>query len=233
MPASATHAGISSLIVIGSKPEFIHLLCMATHAASFFICWTTNALFVRQTIPSIAFFFARMDPRSLPSHRHTADTFFKPLLGLLSNLRSFSGDDPSHQQQPTLLSIFPSRASHRIHLHFASVSIFTSHASIFTLHPYRSSLRMHRHVPSIALNSTWCDPSIGMQPISLLIDRHRSPLWSFLFSRRHCHQFASFPGTISNKCWMIEETCLFDETVQFIRNCKHCHSAASCACGIF
>jgi len=32
---------------------------------------------------------------------------------------------------------------------------------------------------------------------------------------------------------MIEETCLFDETVQFIRNCKHCHSAASCGRGIF
>ena len=24
------------------------------------------------------------------------------------------------------------------------------------------------------------------------------------------------PGIISNKCWMIKETCLFDETVQFI-----------------
>jgi len=30
-------------------------------------------------------------------------------------------------------------------------------------------------------------------------------------------------------CWMIKETCLFDETVQFIRNYKHC-SAASCCC---
>jgi len=26
---------------------------------------------------------------------------------------------------------------------------------------------------------------------------------------------------------------LFDETVQFIRNCEHCCSAASCGCGIF
>jgi len=40
---------------------------------------------------------------------------------------------------------------------------------------------------------------------------------------------------ISIKCWMIniEETCLFDETVQFNRNYKHCYSAASCGCGIF
>jgi len=30
-----------------------------------------------------------------------------------------------------------------------------------------------------------------------------------------------------------KETCLFDETVQFIRNCKHCCSAASYGCGIF
>jgi len=29
-----------------------------------------------------------------------------------------------------------------------------------------------------------------------------------------------------------EETCLFDETVQFVRNCEHC-SAASYGCGIF
>jgi len=30
-----------------------------------------------------------------------------------------------------------------------------------------------------------------------------------------------------------KETCLFDETVQFVRNCKHSHSAASHGCGIF
>jgi len=29
---------------------------------------------------------------------------------------------------------------------------------------------------------------------------------------------------------MIKETCLFDETVQFIRNYKHCYSAASYGC---
>jgi len=41
------------------------------------------------------------------------------------------------------------------------------------------------------------------------------------------------PGTISNECWMIKEICLFGETDQFVRNCKHCCSAASCGCGIF
>jgi len=42
----------------------------------------------------------------------------------------------------------------------------------------------------------------------------------------------SFPGIISNKCWMIniKETCLFDETVQFIRNYEHCSAASYCCC---
>ena len=37
--------------------------------------------------------------------------------------------------------------------------------------------------------------------------------------------------TIVGGCWMIEEICLFVETDQFIRNYKHCYSAASYGCG--
>jgi len=40
-----------------------------------------------------------------------------------------------------------------------------------------------------------------------------------------------FPGTVSSKRWMIEETCSFDETVQFARNCEHCSAASCCCCG--
>jgi len=49
----------------------------------------------------------------------------------------------------------------------------------------------------------------------------------------------SFAGTDTphilhiGHCWMIKEICLFGETDQFIRNHKHCCSAASCGCGIF
>jgi len=34
-------------------------------------------------------------------------------------------------------------------------------------------------------------------------------------------------------CWMIKETCLFDETVQFTRNHEHCSAASHCCCGSF
>jgi len=53
--------------------------------------------------------------------------------------------------------------------------------------------------------------------------------------RRCCLALShSSPGIISIKCWIIvKETCLFDETVQFNRNYKHCYSAASYGCRSF
>jgi len=136
----------------------------------------------------------------------------------------------------------------RFHRHAAADPFFKPFGSIC-----RSQLLLRTSY------STWCDPSFVVDPVrshrssslatridtvdtDCFISIGTQPILPLAHSRRSRQVLLLFLPTISivdtrqiisNKCWMIKETCLFDETVQFIRNCKQCGAASYCCCRSF
>jgi len=118
--------------------------------------------------------------------------------------------------------------SNGIDLHLTLIRWLTNHVPF---HPSYFVLNVVRYDPSSYSTRPF------LTPFGIHSSRPNASYDPTHGSMALCHPVPSsllpFPGIISNKCWMIiKETCLFDETVQFIRNYKHCCSAASCGCGI-